>query len=113
MHNIAKLMKRWNSKPNSITQSLKKSYTSSKELPFHGTGQGAGNAGAEWIFISVPMINITEELTEGFTINLPQDNATLTIHILGFVDDKRHYINNSKKRVLQHILATLDKSIRT
>ena len=69
----------------------KKSYTSTKELPFHGSGQGARNAGTEWTFISVPMIKVEEELTEGCIIKLPQGRATWTIHILGFVDDKHHY----------------------
>ena len=76
------------------------SYSSTKELPFHGAGQGAGNAGTEWNFISVPMIKVAEELTAGCVINLPQGNATWNIHILGFVDDKRHYVNNLQKRVI-------------
>ena len=91
----------------------KTSYTSTEELPFHGAGQGAENAGTEWTFISVPMIKVVEELTEGCIINLPQGKTTLTIHILGFVHDKRHYINNFKKRVLQHLLDTLEKSIQS
>ena len=53
---------------NTISKTL---YTSSKELSFHGSGHGAGNAGTEWTFISVPMINFVEELIEGFTVNLP------------------------------------------
>ena len=38
----------------------KKSYTSTKALSFHGAGEGAGNAGTEWTFISVPMIKVAE-----------------------------------------------------
>ena len=91
----------------------KKSYTSTKSLPFHGAGEGAGNTGTEWTFISVPILKIAEELTEGCTIKLPQGKATWTIHILGFVDDKRHYVNNFKERVLQHSIDTLEQSIRT
>ena len=92
---------------------FKKAYTSTKELPFHGAGQGDGNAGTEWTFISVPMIKVAEELTEGCIIKLPQGRATWTIHILDFVDDKRHYVKNFKERVLQHLIDTLEKSIRT
>ena len=91
----------------------KNSYTNSKEFLYHGTGQGAGNVGTEWIFISVPMVNVAEELTEGCTTNLPQGNTTWTIHILGFVDDKRHYIDNLKNRVLQRLLEALKKLIHT
>ena len=59
------------------------------------------------------MINVAEEFKKGCTINLPQGKATWTIHILGFVDDKRHYMNNLKKRVIQHLLDAFEKSIRT
>ena len=83
-------MKKWKSKLNYTTLFLKKSYTSTKSLPFHGADQGDGNKGTEWIFTSVPMIKVVEELTEGCTIQLPQGKVTRTIHILGFVDDKRH-----------------------
>ena len=90
----------------------KTSYTSTKELPFHGAGQGAGNAGTEWILISVPMIKAAEELTEGCIIKLPQGRATWTIFILGFVDGKHHYVNNFKELVLRQLIDALEKSIR-
>ena len=57
------------------------------------------------------MIKVAEELTENCTINLPQVKATWSIHILGFVDSKSHYINNSKKRMIQHLIDSLEKSI--
>ena len=59
------------------------------------------------------MIKVAEGLTESCTINLPQVKAPWSIHILGFVDDKRHYINNSKKRMIQHLIDALEKSIGT
>ena len=77
-------------------------------ITFHGADQGAGKAGTEWTFINVSMIKVAEELTEGCTIKLPQGKATWTIHILGFVDDKRHYVNNFKERVLQHLIDALE-----
>ena len=91
----------------------KTSYTSTKELLLRGAGQGAGNTGTEWTFISVSMIKIAKELTEGCIINLSQGKATWTIHILGFVDDKCHYVKNLEKRVIQHLLDAFEKSIRT
>ena len=63
--------------------------------------------------MSVPMIKVDEELTEGYKINLPQGKAIWSIHVLSFVDDKRHYVNNFKKRVLQHLINALENSIRT
>ena len=90
----------------------KTSYSSSQELPFHGTRHGASNTGTEWIFISVPMIQMYEELTKSFTINLPQGTKTWTIQILSFVDDRRHYVNNLKNPVLKYLLQALEKSVR-
>ena len=63
--------------------------------------------------MSVPMIKVDEELTEGYKINLPKDKAIWSIHVLSFVDDKRHYVNNSKKRMLQHLIDALEKSIQS
>ena len=59
------------------------------------------------------MIKVSEKLTKGCTIKLPQGKSTWTIHILGFVDDKRHYVNNFKERILQHLIDALEQSIRT
>ena len=59
------------------------------------------------------MIKVIEELTEGCTINLPLCKATCTIHMLGFVDDKSHYVTNLHTRILKHLLEALKKSIRT
>ena len=59
------------------------------------------------------MIKVAEELIEGCTITLSQGKTTWSIHILDFVDDKRHYVNNLKKRVLQHLINALENSIRT
>ena len=44
---------------------------------------------------------------------IAQGKATWRIHVLGFVDDKRHYVNNFKERVLQHLIDALEQSIRT
>jgi len=59
------------------------------------------------------MIKVAEELTESCTIHLPQGKTTWSIHILGFVADKRHYVNNSKKQKVRHLINTLETSIRT
>ena len=41
----------------------KKSYSSTANLICHGTGQGAGNAGTNWTFISIPMITVVEDVS--------------------------------------------------
>ena len=66
-------------------------------------GQRAGNTETKLTIISVPMIQVVEELTEGCTINLPQGKSTWTIYMLRFVEDKLHYVNNLKKRLLKNL----------
>ena len=39
----------------------KKSYSSTKTLICHGIGQGTGNGGTKWKFISIPMMEVVEE----------------------------------------------------
>ena len=59
----------------------------------HGQGQGLGNGGTHWMFISVPMMEIANKVAPGCTIQLPKGKATWTIRMMAFVDDKRHYTN--------------------
>ena len=53
----------------------KTSYSSSAELICHGEGQGAGNGGINWIFISIPMIAVVEDVSQGCIINLLRGNT--------------------------------------
>lgn len=71
----------------------KVSYTSTNKCKLCGTGQGTGNGGTLWNFISIPMIEVIDNMAPGCTIILPNNNKTWTIKIIGFVDDKRYYIN--------------------
>ena len=50
-------------------------YKSTKILPMHGQGQGAGNGGTHWMFISVPMMDIVDKVASGCIIQLPKDKA--------------------------------------
>ena len=38
----------------------------------HGQGQGAGNDGTQWMFISVPMMEIVDKVAPRDTIKLPK-----------------------------------------
>ena len=46
-------------------------YTHTKQTPIHGSGQGSGNAGTEWNFLSIPVLNLMDKHTEGCTITGP------------------------------------------
>ena len=39
--------------------------------PVYGSGQGSGNAGSEWNFISVPLMQTLEQLSDGCEITDP------------------------------------------
>ena len=38
----------------------------------HGQGQGTGNGGIKWTFISVPMMEIVDQVAPGCIIELPK-----------------------------------------
>lgn len=71
-------------------------YTNTEKFQLNGVGQRGGNGGTHLIFIIVLIIEIVVELTQNCNIDLPQEKKTWTIHMLGFMDDIRHYVNNFK-----------------
>ena len=73
-------------------------YTSTKELRLHGIGQDTGNGGARWTLISVPMMHIVDKEAPGCTIQMPNNEKKWEIKIVGFVDDNKHYVNNSSRK---------------
>ena len=66
----------------------KKSYLRTEKLKCQGAGQGAGNGGTKWTFISIPMIEVVEEVSQGCVIQLPRGSNQWERHMLAFVDDK-------------------------
>ena len=69
-------------------------YTNTEDLPIHEFGQGAGNGEKRWNFISVPMLKIVEVVAPGCRLRLTNGEKEWNKHIVGFVDDKRHYVNS-------------------
>ena len=90
-HDKMKFRNRIGNKVSNIT------YTSTEELKLHGAGQWTGNEGTHWTFISVPMMETVEQAVPGYTIQLPNNHKTWEVKMLGFVDDKKHYVNNILK----------------
>ena len=64
---------------NSISKQI---YSSSKELIFHGVGQGIRNEYTYWTFISIRMMEDVEDVSQECTIPLPQEKKHWTINIL-------------------------------
>ena len=88
-------------------------YKSTPELPMHGQGQGTGNGGTHWTFISVPMMKIVDKVAPGCTIQLPHGQETWTIRMMAFVDDKRHYTNTLTQQLSKIVIEAMEKSVTT
>ena len=89
----------------------KTSYSSTNKLKRHGVDQGAGNGGTKWTFISIPMIEVVEEVSQDCIIQLPWGNKQWEKHMLAFVDDKRYYVNGSPTQTSKSILTAMELSV--
>ena len=49
----------------------KKYYKNTDQNPIYGSGQGSGNAGLEWNFISIVLMKLMEKNGDGCTITHP------------------------------------------
>ena len=80
-------------------------------MAIRGVGQRPGNEGTYWGYISVPMMEITDQLTPGCIINLPHNTKTWSIKILGFVNDKTHYTDLLRQTIKESISEIMTKSV--
>ena len=78
-------------------------YSSTKEMPLYGSGQGSGNAGTEWLFIEESMISTIVRLCEGCTMSSPDKSIKWKKIITAFVDDLRKYSNDWENNN-QHVI---------
>ena len=92
---------------------IKKIYSTNTKKTIHGTGQGSGASGSNWLFTSVPMMDTIEQNCEGCTIHSPDKKLTWTKHILGLVDDARQYANDWNNNNIVYILNYLQQSSQT
>ena len=68
-------------------------YETTPNLVCHEAGQGSGNGGTNWIFISIPMIEVVEDQAPRCDIEFPKETMNRSMYMIGFADDKRHYVN--------------------
>ena len=57
------------------------SYSSTAELICHGADQGSRNSGTNWTFISILIIAVVEDVSQGCIINLPRRNTKWQKHM--------------------------------
>ena len=89
-----------------VLTSLETSYNShsnSPSLPLHGTGKRSGESGSNWLFISVPMMEIILKMCSGYQIISPVKKIVWSKHILGLVDDTTQYTNDQETDQMQII----------
>ena len=62
-------------------------YRQCVKFPIHGTGQGSGNSPVIWCFISSKLFTSYDQKCHGMTFSSPDKSVSLTLNIIGFVDD--------------------------
>jgi hypothetical protein len=55
--------------------------------PIHGTGQGSGNSPQIWCFVCSVLFDALQETTDGATFVSFNGRESITLHMVGFVDD--------------------------
>ena len=88
-------------------------YSHSTSFPIHGSGQGSGSSGINWLFNSVPMMNLISKICHGLEIISPDKKITWTKHIIGLVDDARQYSNDWTSNQMTNILSQLQHVSQT
>ena len=109
VYNITHKLMQFRTEINNIIS--KKRYSRTDNLKCQGAGQGAGNGGTKWTFISIPMIEVVKEVSPGCVIQLPRESNQWERHMLAFVDDKRHYVNGNPTQSSKSILTAMELSV--
>jgi hypothetical protein len=70
-------------------------YQHSHYTPIHGTGQGSQNSSpAVWCLISSVLFDCFESKATGATLESPNRSESITIYMIGFVDDSTGQVND-------------------
>lgn len=69
------------------------SYTHTPENPIHGTGQGSGNSPTIWCFVCSALFDALEAKATGARFTTYDKTSSLTLHMIGFVDDCTQRVN--------------------
>jgi hypothetical protein len=69
-------------------------YQHCKSFPLYGTGQGSGNSPAIWCIISSVLFDLYEHHAKGAYFQSPNGKHSVSIFMIGFVDDTSSSIND-------------------
>lgn len=62
-------------------------YSHSDDMPIYGTGQGSANSPAIWCFLSSCLFDSYDEIAQPATYVSPDNSTSVSIGMVGFVDD--------------------------
>ena len=71
-----------------------KFYQHSTAHPIHGSGQGATNSPNGWLFICSKLFDVHEKHSTGASFCSPDRTQSITLHMIGFVDDTKDQLND-------------------
>ena len=57
------------------------------------------------------MVKIVEEVAPGCILRLLKGEKEWKKHILGFVDDKRHYVNSSHSKISKSVIRGIEHAV--
>ena len=81
--------------------------STTQQKTLHRTDQGSKASRSNWLFTSVPMINIIEKICEGCTSFSSDGEIKGIKHIIGLFDDTRQYANDWNDKEINNILHNL------
>jgi hypothetical protein len=63
------------------------SYLHSLQFPIYGSGQGSGNSPVIWLFISLTLCDVHNQVSHGASFTTPHGTETVKLAMVAFVDD--------------------------
>ena len=69
-------------------------YSHTLLVPVYGTGQGSSNSPYLWLFVSDVIFKVQSKYAHGAHYCDPGKTLSLSIYVIGFVDDINQFVNN-------------------
>ena len=69
-------------------------YTNTPETLLYGIGQGGRASSTAWLIISIMLIDLMKDKTDGITYSSPDNTTTVTRTVDAFVDDCTEFVND-------------------
>ena len=71
-------------------------------FPIYGTGQGSGNSPVIWCIISSILFDCHATKAHGATFESPDKTISITVYMIGFVDDSTGQVNDFNSDIQPH-----------